>query len=198
MQQDNNVEEVKGNLLSPAQWLRMLLMVLFMLAIWVLAFVLGAIVLVQTLIVLATGRVNRNLQSFGAQTSAYLSEIVDFLVYATERRPFPFAPFPAGTVAPDTVVMDTVVPATADSPVTPVSGAPEQSTAASQQQSAAMPGQGAPSEPGAAAPGQSAPTSQQSTLAPEQSPFSSTQNPAAPEPPAGGQGEPDAPPRSES
>jgi hypothetical protein len=89
-----NRDEVKNNLLAPAQWLRILIMAGFILAAWVASLVLVVVMITQTVTVLIAGGPNHNLRQFGLVASAYLHQIVSFLVYGTEDRPFPFAPFP--------------------------------------------------------------------------------------------------------
>jgi hypothetical protein len=90
-----NQDEVKRNLLSLDQWLRMLLMAGYLVVIWVLSMVLLVIIVTQTLVVLITGELNLNLQRFGAISSAYLYQIVIYLVYGTDEKPFPFSPLPS-------------------------------------------------------------------------------------------------------
>ena len=87
-------DKVKQNILSGHQWLRMLFMVGYILATWVLALVLLVIILVQTLIVLITGETNHNLRRFGILCGVFVHQIVHFLVYGSDDKPFPFSEFP--------------------------------------------------------------------------------------------------------
>jgi hypothetical protein len=89
-----NQDEVKRNLLSLDQWLRMLLMACYLVVAWVLGIVLVVIMVAQTLVVLITAELNVNLQKFGAISSAYLYQIVIYLVYGTDDKPFPFNSLP--------------------------------------------------------------------------------------------------------
>jgi hypothetical protein len=89
-----NQDQIKRNLLSPDTWLRILLMAGFAVAAWLTILVLAVIVLGQAILVLITGYPNANLQRFGLIAGAYLFEIVQFLLFNTEDKPFPFAPFP--------------------------------------------------------------------------------------------------------
>jgi hypothetical protein len=91
-----NQDDVKNNLLAPAQWLRILLMAGYLLAVWVLGMLLLVIIITQTLTVLILGEPNENLRRFGVLCAAYLYQVVNFLVYGTEEKPFPFSPFPGG------------------------------------------------------------------------------------------------------
>jgi len=87
-------DQVKQNVLSGQQWLRMLFMVGYILASWVVAIVLLAIIAVQTLIVLITGETNHNLRRFGISCGLFMHQIIQFLVYGTDEKPFPFSEFP--------------------------------------------------------------------------------------------------------
>lgn len=98
-----NQDEVKRNLLSLDQWLRMLLMACYLVVAWVVGVVLVITMVAQTLVVLITAELNINLQRFGAASAAYLYQIVIYLVYGTDEKPFPFTPLPVtDEVMPDT------------------------------------------------------------------------------------------------
>lgn len=92
--------------------LRVLWMFLFVMVWQVGAWVLGVAVLLQLLYRLIKGEPNQNLTLFGASLSEYLAQIGRFGSFATEQKPWPFAPWPAQQN--DTVV-DT--PVTTDSAV---------------------------------------------------------------------------------
>lgn len=90
-----NQDEIKSNILDVDQWVRMLFMAGFAVAAWCVLIALVVLVLVQTLIVLVSGEPNRNLRKVGYLFGCYLQEIVQFLCYNTNSKPFPFADFPA-------------------------------------------------------------------------------------------------------
>jgi len=89
-----NQDQIKQNLLSTDTWLRILFMAGFALAVWITMLVLAVIVVFQLIIVLITSTPNANLQYFGLRAGAYLFETIQFLLYNTDDKPFPFAPFP--------------------------------------------------------------------------------------------------------
>jgi hypothetical protein len=91
-----NQDQIKANLLSVSFWVRLLFMAVYAVALWVVWILLTVICLLQTLIVLVTGEVNDNLQRLGTQTAAYLHQIIRFMIFATEAKPFPFDTFPSG------------------------------------------------------------------------------------------------------
>lgn len=72
----------------------MLFMAGYILASWVLTIVLLATILVQTVIVLITGETNHNLRRFGILCGVFMHQIIHFLVYGSDDKPFPFSEFP--------------------------------------------------------------------------------------------------------
>lgn len=109
-----NQDQIKANLLSTTFWIRMLFMLIFALVLWALWLVVIVICVVQTVIVMITSEVNPQLQKLGGIAANYLGQIVSFMVFATEEKPFPFSPFPeqaAQTEAPSEPKSGTVMPA---------------------------------------------------------------------------------------
>ncbi|MFP4559771.1 MAG: DUF4389 domain-containing protein [Thiohalorhabdus sp.] len=88
--------EVRENVSRGATWIRGLYMLLFALIFNLAELVLAAVALFQFAAHLLAGEPNTRLRAFGAHLGAYLQEIAAFLTYASEDRPFPFAPWPDG------------------------------------------------------------------------------------------------------
>ena len=86
---------LKDHVSDPGAWIRLvyifLFAVIFNLALPVIAFV----VAVQFLFRLLSGSVNARLSDFGGQLAAYAQQIVAFLTYHGEDKPYPFASWPA-------------------------------------------------------------------------------------------------------
>lgn len=80
-------------------WIRLLYMVLFAVALYLLQFIVAAVAALQFLLTLLTGAENTRLCTLGRELGSYLKEIVEFVTYGTERRPFPFSAWPS--VSPD-------------------------------------------------------------------------------------------------
>jgi len=87
--------ESKYRFFEDAHWLRLLLMAIFWLIMPLLQFVLGVITVVQGIAALVTGEPIPSLQRFGGQLAQYVSEIFKFLVYRSDKRPFPFSDWPS-------------------------------------------------------------------------------------------------------
>lgn len=78
------------NIKSRPIWLRAFFM-LVVLFIWGLSrFVTCAVIVIQFFCVLFTSEPNANLKKFGAQLATYSAEIVRYLTFNTDVRPFPF------------------------------------------------------------------------------------------------------------
>jgi Domain of unknown function (DUF4389) len=93
-------DQIRANLLSSTFWVRILFMVIFALVLWALRLAVIVICVVQTVIVMITGEVNAQLQRLGAVTAVYVGQVVSFMLFATEDKPFPFTPFPEGYARP--------------------------------------------------------------------------------------------------
>ena len=97
---DRNIEEkaesktLVGRLLSADQWLRFVFMVLFSIIICVLSYVVGVLVFLQFIFALVTGKDNEKLRRLGSSCSVFISQILQFLTYNSEDKPFPFADWP--------------------------------------------------------------------------------------------------------
>ena len=112
-----NQEEIKSNLLNADQWLRILFMAGYAVATWLTLVVLVVVVLAQAVIALITGSSNANLQRVGLLFGIYLHQIVQYLTYNTDYKPFPFNAFPDGSNDPDPeAATESADPAPASSP----------------------------------------------------------------------------------
>ena len=75
-------------------WLRGLFMLLFIFLMGVAKFVMLVVVVLQFLVVLFTAEANDNLLQFGKSLSVYQYQIMLFLTYNSEVRPFPLDDWP--------------------------------------------------------------------------------------------------------
>lgn len=91
---DHLADDIVDNLSRPAHWIRIAYMVALLVAAYIASIVIAVVVLAQALFTLLTGNANPNLRSFGSSMGIYVKQILDFLTYNTEEKPFPFAPFP--------------------------------------------------------------------------------------------------------
>lgn len=87
-------DEMVRNLKQPSAWFRVLFMAGFVIALYVTGVILLVLMLAQIVFSLLTGEDNINLRRLGAGLASYVSQILAFLTYNSEQKPFPFMPFP--------------------------------------------------------------------------------------------------------
>lgn len=88
---------LEENIKSRSTWLRGLFMLVFVCIYMLSRFIVGAVVLLQFFWVLFTGEVNERLKVLGQSLAIYTAQVIRYLTYNTERRPFPFDDdWPAG------------------------------------------------------------------------------------------------------
>ena len=85
---------IKKNITRCGIWLRLVFMIVMSVAYGVAEFVILAVVVFQFLASLITGRPNNQLARFGRNLARYLQQIIVYVTFATEERPFPFMPWP--------------------------------------------------------------------------------------------------------
>ena len=90
----NKVNGIIDRIKNSNSWLRILLMFGYLVVLYVIALLAVVIMVAQTLFVFASGAPNSNLIIFGEALAEYIKQIIDFLFYKSNTKPFPFAPFP--------------------------------------------------------------------------------------------------------
>ena len=92
---------IAEHLSSRDSWLRLLFMVLFV-ALWsITRLVVLAVIILQVLFLLFSGKRNARLAGFGASLAVYSYELVAYLTFASEEQPFPFSDWPDGSAPTD-------------------------------------------------------------------------------------------------
>lgn len=89
-------DEVKHNFLQPKTWMRALYMLLFALIYTVSEVVITAVVIIQFIMVLFTGKGNQRLLQLGQSLTTFIYQILQFLTFNTEVMPYPFGEWPKG------------------------------------------------------------------------------------------------------
>lgn len=89
------LNEIVDNVIQPAVWIRVLFMAVFAIASY---FILLPLILVlsiaQALFTLITGQCNANLRYFSATLTLYVTQVLEFLTYLSDVKPFPFSDLP--------------------------------------------------------------------------------------------------------
>lgn len=92
-------EDLKQNLSRSSIWMRLLYMLLFTVFYSLAEVVLVAVVTFQFLITLFTGTPNGRLLKFGKSLSTYVYQVLRYLTFNSEVRPFPFGDWPESSLS---------------------------------------------------------------------------------------------------
>jgi len=84
----------QNNIKSESFWLRSLFMVLFFIVYRIMDILVLLVALSQWIYVLLTGDANASLGRFAGGLAAYVAQIIQYLSYKTEEKPFPFSDWP--------------------------------------------------------------------------------------------------------
>ena len=92
--------EIAGNLTNPEVWIRLIFMLLYAAAFYLAVWVGGAVAVIQLAFKLISGKSIPRLAVFGTNLGTYLSQVLAFETFGSERRPWPMTTFPASAGAP--------------------------------------------------------------------------------------------------
>lgn len=82
------------NIKEQAGWQKVLFVLMFWIVFYVAQMVVAAVAIAQCLFLLFTGDANQQLRRFGDAVSKYIHDILRYVTFNTEERPFPFTDFP--------------------------------------------------------------------------------------------------------
>lgn len=92
-------DELKENIKDQTTWMRALYILMFAVIYMVTEVVIALVVLLQFLFVLFTRQRNDKLLGLGANLSTFIYQILCYVTFNSDQRPFPFDDFPANTPA---------------------------------------------------------------------------------------------------
>lgn len=95
MSESGSDQTWKQHLANAQSWWRLPFMILFGVIFNVVAWLVAIVALFQFIHTLFTGAPNQRVRGFSASLGAYIEQMVDYLIYQTERKPFPFAEWPS-------------------------------------------------------------------------------------------------------
>ncbi|MDM8546034.1 DUF4389 domain-containing protein [Candidatus Venteria ishoeyi] len=98
---------MKDHILFFPTWVRGFFLLLFLVIYSVARIVILTIIIFQFGSLLFTGKVNERLLEFGEHLSIYSYQIIRYLTFNTEEKPFPFRSWPKSAQAPIEVVEPT-------------------------------------------------------------------------------------------
>ena len=82
--------QISDNLKSKSLWMRFLFMLIVIVLYWISRIVVGAVIIMQFLWKLFAGKTNKNLLELGRSLATYTNQIILYLTFNTEERPYPF------------------------------------------------------------------------------------------------------------
>lgn len=89
------IDTVLDNVRQPSVWIRIVFMLGFAVVLYaILLPIIVVLTVVQALFSVFTGESNENLRYFSMALEQYVSQIIKFLTYNSESKPFPFSDFP--------------------------------------------------------------------------------------------------------
>ena len=106
------------NVKSETQWLRGLFMLLYFVVYEITEMIVIFVSVLQFLFSIITGRYNENLRRFGSSLGKYAREIIDYITYNSEIKPFPFAEWPVPEEAPPEIESESSTEEEQDPPTT--------------------------------------------------------------------------------
>ena len=86
--------DIKENVPRRSIWLRLGFMIILGVAFSVAEVITSAVIAFQFLASLFTGQTNEQLTRFGRNLARYLQQIIVYMTFVTEEKPFPFTPWP--------------------------------------------------------------------------------------------------------
>lgn len=89
-------EDTKEHLKARGTWMRLIYMLLFAVAFYVIEFILIFVVIIQFLFKLVSGEPMQALMLLGQSLGTYVYQIILFMTFKTEDMPYPFGTWPKG------------------------------------------------------------------------------------------------------
>lgn len=96
MTDEIDTDAIKENVKQQDSWLRLIFIIIYGAVLWATSIVLGLVVVFQFLSVLFTRKPQQQLLEFGGSLAEFVRQIVAYLTFNTEDKPFPFGDWPKG------------------------------------------------------------------------------------------------------
>lgn len=90
-------DELKENIKDQGTWMRGLYILMYAIIYSVTEIVIALVVIIQFLFVLITRQANEKLLTLGANLSTFIYQILSYVTFNSDERPFPFSDFPDNT-----------------------------------------------------------------------------------------------------
>jgi len=93
-------EETKKNLKNTNSWVKLLFIIFFSFLLYVAGFVLSIMIFFQIIVNLFTGETNERIKTFSKGINAYIRDLLQYMTYNSEEKPFPFSDWPSENNTP--------------------------------------------------------------------------------------------------
>ena len=87
-------DEVKENVKNVDVWIRGLFIIIFGVILYFVFGIIWLLVIFQFFTKVITGSLNENLSKFSGGLTSYVMQILHYITFQSEVRPFPFSPWP--------------------------------------------------------------------------------------------------------
>lgn len=87
--------QIKENIKSKPQWTRAFFMVINVIFFEVAKWIAFLVIVFQFVFTLISGKPNENMVRFGKELTLYIGQLLEFLTYNSEEKPFPFQKWPS-------------------------------------------------------------------------------------------------------
>ena len=79
---------------NPQHWIRLLLMIVYLFVNYFIRFAIIFIAIIQFFFIMLTNNSNEQLLAFSKSLARFSYQIMVFVLYVSEEKPFPFTPWP--------------------------------------------------------------------------------------------------------
>jgi hypothetical protein len=84
-------EQIKSQVKDSGTWLRLFFMFLFMFIFYLIFVITGLVGIIQFVARIVSGKTLDSLGDFNRKLSSYAQEVVAYITYSSDKKPFPFS-----------------------------------------------------------------------------------------------------------
>lgn len=92
--------DIKENAKNPDVWLRGLFIIVFGVILYFVFGILFLLIVFQFITKVISGNLNTQLANFSSGLTLYIYQIINYMTFQSDTRPFPFSPWPTETQLP--------------------------------------------------------------------------------------------------
>jgi hypothetical protein len=96
MSDSDKTGDVKANVKNVDTWIRGLFIIIYGVIFYFLVLIIWLVVIFQFIMKVITANLNPNVMNFSGGLTRYAFQILEYVTFQSEERPWPFGPWPAG------------------------------------------------------------------------------------------------------